>query len=154
MINYDHIISIVQEVHDNECKPKVDSSVYCSFPFDEMYRGQMLAIKTIIEEDRTLLCSHTGSGKSAVFLTAAHELSEPTIVIEPRKFLQKQIGEYFDDFVIYGKGEYPCYWAPSAASAPCQVIHQDKIANILIWVQDFQKIDKEFHIHVSLDVHI
>lgn len=108
MINYDRIISIVQEVHDSECNPEEWIPKYPStFPFKKTYEGQNEAIDTILKEDTSLLCSHTGSGKSACFLTAAHELQQPTLVIEPRKFLQKQISEYFGDFVIYGKGEYP-----------------------------------------------
>ena len=129
-MNYDKIISIVKELHNDEegliIESTMKESAYKPFPFKYCYDGQNEAIKTIIEEDVSLLCSHTGSGKSACFLTAAHELNIPTIVIEPRKFLQKQIGEYFKDFVLYGKSNYPCFFAPSAASAPCVKTYQKK----------------------------
>ena len=125
-MNYDKIISIVKELHDIKPYLSVITPYYHAFPHVSCYNGQEEAIHTIIEEDVSLLCSHTGSGKSACFLTAAHELNIPTIVIEPRKFLQKQIGEYFNDFVLYGKSNYPCRFAPSAASAPCVKTHQKK----------------------------
>ena len=125
-MNYDKIIQTVETTHDAEMDAKREVPKYASFPFDECYEGQNEAIERIMEEEMSLLCSHTGSGKSAVFLTAAHELGLPTLVIEPRKFLQKQVGEYFGDFCIYGKGEYPCDFAPSAASAPCAIIFKHK----------------------------
>ena len=126
VINYDKIISIIGDLNGCKCDPTYEELPFKSFPHRYAFRGQNNAIQNIIEEDTTLLCSHTGSGKSACFLTAAHELNIPTIVIEPRKFLQKQIGEYFKDFVLYGKSNYPCHFAPSAASAPCVKTHQKK----------------------------
>ena len=109
----------MQQLHTSECTTERDLASYASFPFDVAYEGQNEAIKTIMDEDRCLLCSHTGSGKSAVFLTAAHELELPTLIIEPRKFLQVQLANYFNDFVLFGKSEYKCYYADSAAHAPC-----------------------------------
>ena len=118
-MNYTKIISDMQQLHASKCTTEMDLASYASFPFDVAYKGQNEAIKTIVEEDRSLLCSHTGSGKSAVFLTAAHELELPTLIIEPRKFLQVQLAAYFNDFVLFGKSEYKCYYADSAAHAPC-----------------------------------
>ena len=125
-MNYDKIISIVGDLNGSKCEPTMITPYYCAFPYAYCYEGQEEAIHTIIEENVSLLCSHTGSGKSACFLTVAHELNIPTIVIEPRKFLQKQIGEYFKDFVLYGKSNYPCSFAPSAASAPCVKTYKKK----------------------------
>lgn len=113
----------MQQLYKSECNSKAEVPAYSSFSFDSAYEGQNEAIKTIMEEDRCLLCSHTGSGKSSVFLTAAHELELPTLVIEPRKFLQVQLGEYFNDFVLFGKSEYKCFYADSAAHAPCVKTH-------------------------------
>ena len=109
----------MQHLHTSECPSKTEQSKWESFPFDNAYAGQNEAIETIMQEDRSLLCSHTGSGKSANFLTAAHELNISTLVIEPRKFLQVQLQDYFDDFVLFGKSEYKCFYADSAAHAPC-----------------------------------
>lgn len=125
-MNFDKIISIVGDLNGSKCEPKEELSKYSTFPYRTALRGQNEAIQSIIEEDVSLLCSHTGSGKSACFLAAAHESNQPTIVIEPRKFLQKQIGEYFGDFVLYGKSNYPCSFAPSAASGPCLKTHEKK----------------------------
>ena len=118
-MNYTKLISEMQKLHSNECRSETERPKYATFPFGDVYAGQNEAIKTIIEEDMSLLCSHTGSGKSACMLTAAHELELPTLVIEPRKFLQVQLQDYFDDFVLFGKSEYNCFYAESAAHAPC-----------------------------------
>ena len=126
LLNYDKIISTVSDLHGSKCDPTYEELPFKSFPHRHAFQGQNKAIQTIIEEDTSLLCSHTGSGKSACFLTVAHELNRPTIVIEPRKFLQQQIGEYFGDFVLYGKSNYPCFFAPSAASGPCLKTHEKK----------------------------
>ena len=122
-MNYIKLISEMQQLHTSECTTEMDLASYASFPFNVAYEGQNEAIETIMQEDRSLLCSHTGSGKSAVFLTAAHELEMPTLVIEPRKFLQIQLQEYFDDFVLFGKSEYTCFYADSAAHAPCAKVY-------------------------------
>ena len=122
-MNYTKLILEMQQLHTSECTTETDLASYASFPFNVAYEGQNEAIETIMQEDRSLLCSHTGSGKSAVFLTAAHELEMPTLVIEPRKFLQIQLQEYFDDFVLFGKSEYNCFYADSAAHAPCAKVY-------------------------------
>lgn len=117
----------VNTLYKNNLHVDVEPPQFKSFPFDACYPGQNNAIQTIMQSDMSLLCSHTGSGKSSVFLTAAHELKLATIIIEPRKFLQKQIGEYYGDYCLYGRGNYPCEYAPSAASAPCLKKHAEVI---------------------------
>jgi hypothetical protein len=91
------------------------------FPKESIYEGQLSALETLICSSDALLCSHTGSGKTAVFTTLAHQLNLPTLIIEPRKFLQEQVHSYFpqSDVCIYGKSTYKCFYANSAASAPC-----------------------------------
>jgi hypothetical protein len=90
-----------------------------TFPFKTMYPGQMDTYKQMVDfEDTVALTSHTGSGKSAVFLALTRGVS--TLVIEPRKYLQSQLSKgYFNDFVLFGRSEYACQYAPSAATAPC-----------------------------------
>ena len=122
-MNYTKLISEMQQLHMKECLSKTEQPKWGTFPFGNTYRGQNEAIETIMQEDRTLLCSHTGSGKSACFLTAVHELNISTLVIEPRKFLQVQLQDYFNDFVLFGKSEYKCYFADSAAHAPCAKVY-------------------------------
>ena len=114
----------MHKLYHTELKVDYELPQHGSFPFDTSYMGQNKAIQEIIDNDKCLLCSHTGSGKSSVFLTAAHELNLPTIIIEPRKFLQKQIGDYYNDYCLYGRGNYPCMFAPSSASAPCLKRHK------------------------------
>lgn len=87
------------------------------FPLKQMYAGQGRAITELTQHGSAVLCSHTGAGKTATFLTFAKD--KPTLVIEPRKFLQKQVASYKGDIILFGRSEYPCYFADSAGTAPC-----------------------------------
>jgi hypothetical protein len=89
------------------------------FPFKEAYVGQAEAVEKIRGSDEALLCSETGSGKTAVFLSEAGA-GHPTLIIEPRKFLQNQVAEYRGDVPVFGRGHYPCKFEPTAATAPCR----------------------------------
>lgn len=89
-----------------------------NFPFKQMYRGQHDILTKITSTESFCLTSHTGFGKTACFLSLIRD--QPAIVIEPRKFLQKQVSDgYYHDFVLYGRSGYDCPFAWSAASAPC-----------------------------------
>lgn len=87
------------------------------FPFDQMYAGQLDALTQLDQPGDFALTSHTGTGKTAVFLAAIKGKS--AVVIEPRKFLQKQCASYWEDYVLFGKLEYKCKYAKNAAVAPC-----------------------------------
>lgn len=89
------------------------------FPFEWAYPGQVTAVKDIREFDNVLLSSATGSGKTAVFLSATFG-GKPALVVEPRKFLQQQVGDYRKDYVIFGRSGYPCHFEDTAADAPCR----------------------------------
>jgi len=88
------------------------------FPFEKAYEGQARAVEMFNDSDEALLCSHTGSGKTAVMLSATHE--RPSLIIEPRKFLQNQCAAYRNDVVVFGRGSYPCKFEQTAAAAPCR----------------------------------
>ena len=87
------------------------------FPLPQMYFGQYNAIEQLKQYSSALICSHTGAGKTATFLAMASGI--PTLVIEPRKFLQKQVASYRGDMILFGRVEYPCHYAASAANSPC-----------------------------------
>ena len=87
------------------------------FPFPQSYAGQDTVIREMKGFKQAALTSPTGTGKSAVVLSLTRD--EATIVIEPRKFLQKQISGYYDDYVLFGRSEYKCFHAVNAAKAPC-----------------------------------
>lgn len=89
------------------------------FPREKIYREQISAVSDIKIYDDILLSSHTGSGKTAVYLSATYP-NIPSLIISPRKFLQKQISEYRDDIVVFGRSEYPCRFETNAADAPCR----------------------------------
>lgn len=118
MTNYSKLFSAMSKLYSQEQTPDVVKSVD-GFPFDMMYTGQKdtyNSLKGFV--GCAALTSHTGSGKSAVFLTLCRGKS--TIIIEPRKFLQRQISDgYFSDFILFGRSEYPCQYSQNAANAPC-----------------------------------
>lgn len=87
------------------------------FPLPKMYAGQGRAITELRQYQSAVLKSPTGSGKTATFLTLTPGI--PTMIIEPRKFLQKQVASYRGDAIIFGRSEYPCHYAANAGSAPC-----------------------------------
>lgn len=107
-----HIDHIYRESNHTEMLPAVPG-----FPKPMMYPGQKSAIEQLRNYNSAVLCSHTGAGKTATFLTLTQ--GKATLIIEPRKFLQKQVQEYRDDAILFGKSEYPCYYANNAAIAPC-----------------------------------
>ncbi len=92
-----------------------------SFPFRKMYQGQFDVFNEIGSDFHEIaITSHTGSGKTALYLSLVPK-GVATIVISPRKFLQKQVAEYKHSFVLFGRSEYPCLIDPSkrASNAPC-----------------------------------
>ncbi len=92
-----------------------------SFPFKQMYRGQYEVYNEIGSAFQEIaITSHTGSGKTALYLSLIPK-GVATIVISPRKFLQKQVAAYKNSFTLFGRSEYPCIIDPSkkASNAPC-----------------------------------
>jgi hypothetical protein len=89
------------------------------FPYPLAYPGQVLAVKEIREYDDVLLSSPTGSGKTAVYLSADYP-DKSMLIIAPRKYLQLQTAGYRHDCVIFGRTEYPCQFEDNAADAPCR----------------------------------
>lgn len=89
------------------------------FPFPTIYSGQADILSRIKPGESFCLTSHTGFGKTPVFLSLTRDT--PSIVIEPRKFLQSQTAKYFNDFILYGRSGYSCPLSSSgtAAVAPC-----------------------------------
>ena len=90
-----------------------------TFPFLTAYKEQVEVIDQMKGfENQVGLGSHTGAGKSAVFLSLSR--NTPTLIIEPRKYLQWQLSEnYFHDCILYGRSEYKCEYAANASIAPC-----------------------------------
>lgn len=93
------------------------------FPFKQIYRGQQAILDKVKDKESFCLTSHTGFGKTPVFLSLIRD--GPAIVIEPRKFLQTQVSKYYNDFVLFGRSGYTCPLAQNyngsktAAMAPC-----------------------------------
>jgi len=117
---YKPLYEAILALEQNNREPETINAIV-NFPFPTMYPGQ----KEIIEkaskaETGCVIASHTGFGKSACFLTLTR--GKPSLVIEPRKFLQSQLSEgYFNDFVLYGRSGYACplSYAGTAASSYC-----------------------------------
>ncbi len=88
------------------------------FPFKQCYSGQAEILGKVQGNNSFCLTSHTGFGKTPVFLSLTRDT--PSIVIEPRKFLQHQCSTgYYNDFVLYGRSAYNCKYAGKANLAPC-----------------------------------
>lgn len=102
---------------DNDHKEPDYVTAMLGFPLPRMYSGQQRAVTELSQHKSALLCSPTGAGKTPTFLTACYNTA--TLVIEPRKFLQKQVGSYRDDTILFGRKEYACHYAAHAGEAPC-----------------------------------
>ena len=126
-----NIIKITQAVHDMELEIEYETPAYTEFPYELSWRGQNEAIKSILDhEDKVILESHTGAGKSIVFLTAARASGLRSVVIEPRKFLESQIASYdIPTKLIFGRNAYKCDYAESADMAPCLVTYEREITD-------------------------
>jgi len=116
MTDFSEILPYILQQDANHIPPDYVDPVP-GFPLPRMYRGQGRAIEELRNHKSALICSHTGAGKTATFITLTPKI--PTLIIEPRKFLQKQVASYRDDVVLFGRSEYPCHYAASAANAPC-----------------------------------
>lgn len=113
------LFKALSSLHSQSQSPSLIPAVP-TFPFPTMYPGQLEAYHAMKDFTGTVaLTSHTGAGKTALFLSLCHNI--PTLIIEPRKYLQKQCATYRNDFVLFGKSEYHCKHARSAAIAPCSL---------------------------------
>lgn len=122
MTRYSPLFSAISKLETNH-KPAGKLKSPDGFPFPTIYAGQQDILDKATPGNSFCLVPHTGFGKTPVFLYLTR--GKPSIVIEPRKFLQKQVSKYYSDFVLYGRSEYHCQHAPfyngsnSAAMAPC-----------------------------------
>lgn len=116
MSRYAHLFDSISKLEANHRMPDLIESPY-DFPFETMYPGQADILGKVQDNQSFCLTSHTGFGKTPVFLSLTRDT--PSIVIEPRKFLQTQVAKYYNDFVLFGRSGYPCHYAMSAAGAPC-----------------------------------
>ena len=117
MTDHSKLFSAISSLYSQSREPTLIPK-QGNFPFPQMYPGQLTVMQELRDFKEAALTSHTGSGKTAVFLGLTR--GEPTIIIEPRKFLQKQVQTYYHDYVLFGKSEYPCKHAKSAALSACQ----------------------------------
>jgi hypothetical protein len=120
---YTPLYDSISHLESNHKEPDMDLAP-ASFPFKQAYRGQLEILSAIKVSESCCITSHTGFGKTPVFLSLTRGVS--AIVIEPRKFLQTQVAKYFNDFVLFGRSGYHCPLAlpgmdgsKTAAMAPC-----------------------------------
>jgi len=118
MTRYAALYEAITKLEQNSQEPNLIDAP-ATFPFPKAYQGQATILNEVPEETGFCLTSHTGFGKTAIFLTLTRDT--PSLVIEPRKYLQEQCRTYFDDFPIYGRSGYPCPLSPTgtANAAPC-----------------------------------
>jgi len=109
-VDYNQIFKLLLEIRNSSVEVPTEPKRFEQFPFSQAYKGQNQAIEEVIKNERTLLCSPTGTGKTLIFGTAALVIGAPTIIIEPRCHLQTQVCEY--DFLnavfLKARHRYPC----------------------------------------------
>jgi len=119
--NYSKLFKAMSALNDQHRDPVYETPAV-PFPFPQIYPQQQTLIveakKALASKGAVAFTCHTGFGKTPMFLSLSR--SQATIIIEPRKFLQKQCAEYYGDFILFGRSEYPCIHAKNAAVAPCQ----------------------------------
>lgn len=120
---YTPLFAAISELESRTQSPVLVESRF-EFPFPQMYPGQAEILAKIKPCESFCLTSHTGFGKTPVFLSLTR--GSPSIVIEPRKYLQTQVAKYYNDFVLFGRSGYTCPLAvksydgsKTAAMAPC-----------------------------------
>jgi len=105
------IVQLFRDLVERSVEVRYEPPKFREFPFKWAYVGQNDAIERICSSQFTYLAPHTGAGKTAVFVTAARVLGEPTVIIEPRVFLQEQVCQYArDGDIIYlaSRKRHPC----------------------------------------------
>lgn len=119
---YSDLYAAISAKYSNHQQPDLVKAP-TGFPFPQIYRSQSELLSGINPSASFCLTSHTGWGKTPVFLHLVR--GKPALVIEPRKFLQSQVASYYGDYVLFGRAEYDCPFAPAwnarktAAMAPC-----------------------------------
>lgn len=117
MSRYTQLFNAIAELEANHKPPDMVDIQY-EFPYKQCYPGQLEILSKVQDGSSFCMTSHTGFGKTACFLSLTRDA--PSIVIEPRKFLQEQCStNYYKDYVLYGRSGYSCNHAGTAAMAPC-----------------------------------
>jgi hypothetical protein len=137
MVDYQNLLANIDALYNQKSDLKlVPAPSHFPSTYTTAYDGQQVAVQKLMASKDCLLSSHTGSGKTIVFLSAAKALGEATMVIEPKKFLQAQVSTYYNDVVIYGKSHYPCNYADTASNAPCLMKQMDDEGKRCFYVFD------------------
>jgi len=138
----EEIYKSIYSVFTSNVEIKPEEPVFDSYPFEFTRPGHNVAIREILENDKTMLTSPTGTGKTVVYLTAAVEMDLKTIVISPRNGLQEDISKYeskLNKKIIYLFGRVKeCPWKDERGNAPCSA----KFKRGKEW---FVKINGEIH---------
>ena len=92
---YAPLYSAISSLEQNTREPDFIPSAF-NFPFEKMYPSQKEILSNVQDNQSFCLTSHTGWGKTPVFLSLTR--NTPSIVIEPRIFLQKQSADILQRF--------------------------------------------------------
>lgn len=92
---FNQIFKIIAEVYQSEVVIETEEPKYRHYPFSTAWKGHNKFITHILNsKDICYLTSPTGTGKTAIYLTAAAESGLKTLVIVPRNGLQEQVALY------------------------------------------------------------
>jgi len=93
MDNNNQVYKIILDVFNTQVQPELEQPMFQTYPFEKAWKGHNQAIKILINSDKCILTSPTGTGKTSVYLTALAEIGHGSIVIAPRNGLQLQVVE-------------------------------------------------------------
>ena len=115
MSRYTPLFDAIAKLEANHKEPDMVDATG-PFPFKQMYRSQAELLEKVKGNESVCISSHTGWGKTPVFLAMTRK--SPSLIIEPRKFLQNQCStSYYHDFILYGRSGYPC---------PLSIVHDQR----------------------------
>jgi len=119
----EEIYKSIYSVFTSNVEITQETPSFSSYPFSSARPGHNEAIREILENERTMLTSPTGTGKTAVYLTAAVEMDLKTVVISPRNGLQEEVSKYESGIGkriihLFGRAK-ECPYKDERGNAPC-----------------------------------
>jgi len=88
------VYKVISEVFVSNVDVPTERPKYEHYPYTTAWVGHNDAISSILNSNESFLASPTGSGKTAVYLTASVVSELKTLVVVPRNGLQKQVADY------------------------------------------------------------
>jgi len=88
------VFKCIADAFNASVQVEVEPPEFRSYPYPTAWKGHNDAIRSVLSSNTSFLTFPTGSGKTAIYLTAAVESGLKTMVVVPRNGLQEQVAEY------------------------------------------------------------